>query len=170
MLDWWLNPERIDFIPETGCWVSHAALSSEGYPWVGVKKGGKTRKLGHLVLDFFVGPRPDGMHMCHSCDVPACVNPDHLRWDTRSANMQDKVRRGRANIATGDRSGSRAHPESRPRGENNSNAKLTEQNVRSMRHIYDMGFVSQRALARMFNVSAHTINTILARKGWRHVP
>ena len=42
------------------------------------------------------GELVDGMFVCHTCDVPACVNPRHLYLGTAQTNMDDKVRRGRA--------------------------------------------------------------------------
>ena len=181
-LAWWLDESRIDYIPETGCWISHASLTGKGYPHV--KKEEKNRKLGHLVLENFVGPRPDGMEMCHSCDIPSCVNPDHLRWDTRKANNDDKERRGRGNHPSGDQHGARLHPENLtrgddhwsrrypervPLGERRSNAKLTTQRVRSLRHIYKMGGVSQVALGKIFGIDQTHVSSIVNRKSWAHI-
>jgi hypothetical protein len=49
-------------------------------------------QVHHLVLEAFVGPRPDGMEGCHWNDDPADNRVANLRWDTRSANVRDSVR------------------------------------------------------------------------------
>jgi hypothetical protein len=51
-------------------------------------------QLHRLVLDAFVGPRPEGMEGCHWNDIPTDNRLANLRWDTRSANVRDSVRNG----------------------------------------------------------------------------
>lgn len=61
-----------------------------------LSKGGKQyhHYVHHLVLEAFVGPRPDGMQACHN-DGNACNNtPQNLRWDTIASNRRDAVRHG----------------------------------------------------------------------------
>ena len=55
----------------------------------------KPQQVHRLVLTAFVGPCPEGMEACHSNDVPTDNRLANLRWDTRSANMDDRVRNGR---------------------------------------------------------------------------
>lgn len=55
----------------------------------------KPQLVHRLVLTAFVGPCPEGMEACHSNDVPTDNRLANLRWDTRSANMNDRVRNGR---------------------------------------------------------------------------
>lgn len=72
---------------------------THGYRYVGLyRDGGKqpTRriKVSVLVLEAFVGPRPEGMHACHRDDVRVHDTLDNLYWGTKSENEQDKVRNG----------------------------------------------------------------------------
>lgn len=51
-----------------------------------------------LVLNAFVGVRPDGMEACHTDGDPANNRATNLRWDTHAANMADVLRHGRHNM------------------------------------------------------------------------
>lgn len=89
--------DRIDVnsIPEpnSGCSLWLGTLSSTGYPHIKVK--GQTRRVNRLVWESRNGPIPEGLHVLHRCDNPACVNLDHLRIGTHQDNMNDKVAKGR---------------------------------------------------------------------------
>lgn len=52
----------------------------------------KAARVHVLVLEAFVGPRPDGMDACHNNDIPGDNRLENLRWDTKSANQQDMIR------------------------------------------------------------------------------
>ena len=68
----------------------------KGYAQVDLCKDGHRwhRAVHLLVLEAFIGPRPDGMVACHYDDDPQNNHIDNLRWDTISANIQDCVRNG----------------------------------------------------------------------------
>jgi HNH endonuclease len=107
-----------------------------------------------FVWELFNGPIPAGLYVCHKCDVPACVNPDHLFLGTQSDNIQDASQKGRL-------------PRPNPvRGEQQHSAKLTEWMVREIRSRIDMPTI---ALARAFMVHPSCIVKIRARLTWRHV-
>ena len=57
------------------------------------------RAVHHLVLETFVGERPNGMVACHHDDNPTNNRVDNLRWDTTSSNTRDMVRNGAHNNA-----------------------------------------------------------------------
>ncbi len=48
------------------------------------------------IFEALHGPIPAGLDICHSCDNPGCVNPRHLRADTRSSNIQESFDKGRS--------------------------------------------------------------------------
>lgn len=76
-----------------GCWIWTAARDSSGYGVVRV--AGRQERAHRLSWMVFRGPIPSGACVCHTCDNPQCVNPDHLWVGTHQDNMDDKVRKGR---------------------------------------------------------------------------
>ena len=91
----------------------------------------------------------------HSCDVPICVNIDHLRVGTQKQNMDDMSERGRRS-----RKGAV--------GERNSHAKLTESDVLAIRAAYAGGTLV-RDLAVQFGVSKLSIYNAIKGIGWNHL-
>lgn len=93
--------ERFDakWVPEpnTGCWLWTAADTGRyGYFRLDGKVG-QRRSIGanRAAWLLYRGPIPEGMMVCHTCDTPICVNPDHLFLGTPLDNMLDKVAKGR---------------------------------------------------------------------------
>lgn len=80
-------------IPETSCVVWVGTVNEHGYGYL--KEGGKMIRAHKASYLLHKGPIPDGLVVCHSCDVPACVNPDHLFLGSRKDNMQDCLHKGR---------------------------------------------------------------------------
>jgi len=114
----------------------------------------------------FVGPIPDGLGVCHHCDTPSCVRPDHLFVGTQKDNVRDCISKGR--FATGERSGSYTHPERRPIGERSGAAKLTEADIPVIREMAKT--MSRRAIAEHFSMGSHSaINNIVNGITWTHV-
>jgi len=77
------------------CWKWHGTTDDRGYGRISFR----TQKIkAHRVsYELRYGPIPDGFVICHACDNPNCVNPNHLYADTQKANMQDASRKGRLN-------------------------------------------------------------------------
>ena len=110
-----------------------------------------------------IGPIPDGLYVCHTCDNPICVKPPHLFLGTAQDNVDDMLAKGRSN--TGKIPGKGGYSGKLPprvsKGENSVHAKLTQFQVDEIRSLAAMGGVSQRDLARKFNVGRSTIRHIL---------
>jgi hypothetical protein len=129
-------------------------LDKKGRPYFGLRRGGKahTRRVSRIVIEVFVGPRPDGMICCHNDGNPQNNHISNLRWDTYQANCEDAVRYGTAPI--GDR-----HPQ----------RKLHAADIPLIFAAHESGD-SQARIGRTFGVSYHTIGKILRRETWKHIP
>src|SRR6478609_2944250 len=81
-----------------GCWEWRGARTAAGYGEI--HKGGKQRLAHGLSYERFVGPIPPGNVICHRCDNPGCVRPDHLFAGTQADNMVDMYAKGRGWLST----------------------------------------------------------------------
>lgn len=144
------------FIPEsnTGCWLWVPGSSKYGLFCIK-----RVPRLAHRISwVLYRGPIPDGLLVCHKCDVPRCVNPEHLFLGTYLDNNLDRVSKGR----------SRYNPS---RGEKSFFSKLTESQVKEIRKRHQPGVRGALiVLAKDFGITHTYLNKIIRRKTWSHIP
>lgn len=87
---------KVDVRGPDECWLWTGARTAKGYGNIGISKDGKFRAQYAHRLSYVLqyGEIPPGLCILHSCDVPACVNPKHLRTGTKRENAQDSKERG----------------------------------------------------------------------------
>jgi len=148
------------------CWLWTAACDDKGYGKFSTSTG--HWEFAHRVSCIMAhGAIQDGLGVLHRCDRPGCVNPAHLFLGTRGDNAADRDAKGR--VASGDKHGLRLHPEKAARGAACGSAKLTDEDVRVIRAMWDSGQHSQAELAHRFGVDKSTICNICHLKTWKHV-
>ena len=79
--------------PNSGCLLWLGAIGTSGYGKTSYRK--KHLSAHRAAYEAFVGQIPLGMHVCHRCDVPLCINPAHLFLGTHAENMLDRDHKGR---------------------------------------------------------------------------
>jgi len=136
-------------IPETDdCIVWPFGHFSNGYG--SVKFNGRSRKAHRVSYELNIGEIPMRLDVCHNCGIRPCVNPRHLRADTRVSNMADKIKHG-----------------THSRGSHNPNVRLTPDQVARIRQRVHNG-EKQRAVALDFGVSQTQVSRIIVGLSWAH--
>jgi hypothetical protein len=102
------------------------------------------------------GPIPKGMLVCHSCDTPTCVNPEHLFLGTPRENSKDMKVKGRAGAGI-----------YQPRGSQYPQSKLRENDIPKIRSLHRRGLLI-KDIAEQFSVDPSVISRILSGHIWTH--
>lgn len=124
--------------------------NNDGYLRVELYPDGRRVRIqvSHLVLNAFVGPRPEGMETAHLNGDKVDNRPENLAWVSHAENVRHQVVHGTTR-----------------RGTLNPNAKLNPAKVREIRRLRAEG-VQSKHLAPRFGVCAGTINEVLRRRVW----
>lgn len=149
--------------PNSGCWIWIGTVVNDGYGFI--SHNGDPDRAHRCSWKLFKGEIPKGIYVCHKCDTPLCVNPDHLFLGTPLDNMLDKIRKGRGNAPKGGNHWMRNKPKSISKGIDRWNCKLTENQVEEI-------FFSQedpKISAKQFNVHHSTVTRIKLGEIWKHI-
>jgi hypothetical protein len=133
-----------------GCW-----------DWLGEQKGGygffsidhKNKLVHRLMYIRYKGEIPNGMNVCHSCDRPICVNPDHLWIGSQFDNVMDMMGKKR---------------DKKLRGESHAHASITEEDARNIKIKKKEG-MNMREIHRALNISYRVVQHICSGDTWKHV-
>lgn len=151
------NGKRMPHMPSR-CWDWTGALNKDGYGFfrVAYKTHGSHRAAWIIANRRKV---PEGLCVCHKCDRPSCVNPEHLFLGTRKDNIQDAIKKGRFRFNF-------PNSKSSSHGENHPRVKLTSGEVCAIREYCGQG-LSKAGVARLYGVGESQIGRIVNFKCWR---
>ena len=136
--------------PNSGCWLWTGFCNPEGYGYIGVEPS-IPRKAHRVSYELHKGPIPSGMLVRHKCDVPWCVNPDHLELGTDAENMRDRDVRKRTAV-----------------GKRNGKSKLTPEQAAEIKIGISTG-KTDRWLSNIYGVAHGTIYAIRHGRTWAHI-
>lgn len=142
--------------PNTGCWLWFGQFDKDGYGLLktGSKDKWNNERAHRVSYRINIGPIPEGYFICHKCDNPACVNPDHLFAGNHIDNVTDMISKGRKVVAKGSKA---------------NKSDLTEMDVLQIRSQYANGNTSYAKLSKKYGVCARMIGAIVNRENWKHI-
>lgn len=129
-------------ITET-CWLWTGCTNYSGYGKMYFNEN-KTDSAHRVSYKLFNGPIDNNLCVCHACDNPICVKPEHLWLGTRQDNKSDQLMKDRGGL------------------------KLNSSKVLQIRKLLEDG-IDFSALAKFFEVTCSTISNIARRKAWKHI-
>ncbi len=143
-------------IPESGCWIFMGKIQDTGYGMITKQVNKVKRYIGahRLSWEMTYGPVPDGMLVCHKCDVRSCINPSHLFLGTYKDNSQDMKHKGRHKngVSVGKKAGPR----------------LSKEIILEIRTAIEQGEIGKE-ICKRFGISYTHYQNIKFRRDWKHI-
>jgi len=133
-------------LQNNNCWIFQGQCNKYGYGLFWFE--GKSQRAHRISYFLHKGKIPNGLIVCHSCDNPPCINPDHLFLGTRLHNNQDAV-----------------HKQRHAFGEKNGKAKITEE----IAHAIKYADGKQYEIAKRFGVTQPVVSKIKKGTRWKHL-
>lgn len=134
---------------DSGCWEWRGTKNADGYGTIfngtyGKNKSPRRSITSRVSWEHHYGPIPEGLLVCHTCDNPPCIRPDHLFLGAPRVNSHDMVNKRRST-----------------NGERNPNAKLTDREVQEIREKYRPRYGALAQLGREYGVTRSAIWQII---------
>jgi len=151
---YWSKVKKTD-----GCWEWQGARHQHGYGLYFMNRERGQQRAHRVSYEDALGPIPKGAYVCHRCDNPACVRPEHLWLGSQAENLADMRAKGRhfspfkGQLQVGSL---------------NRYAKLTEDDVRAIRLMAPQ--YTRKDIAAKYGLTVSNVQYVLTRKTWKHVP
>jgi hypothetical protein len=140
---------------ECWLWCGSIRRTSDGYGRIEYREDGiKYQFLAHRISYLYynnLNQIDDSIIICHSCDNPRCVNPNHLVAADRDWNNKDAMAKGL-----------------NQHGEGHYATPFTENDIRQIRYLAHCGLTSQH-IANKYGVCRQSIDNIINYKTWKHI-
>lgn len=143
--------EKVEVLDSESCWNWKGSLGGLREQRARFGLFGKNRAAARVMWILLHGEIPKGLNVCHKCDNPKCVNPNHLFLGTQIDNILDCKNKGR--IA---------------KGEQHHKTHLTNEQVSEIRSLPKKQGLNQ-ILAKKFGISSDQVCKIRNGKYWRHL-
>lgn len=136
-------------LSDSGCWEWSHSTNKLGYGCFWFVD--RTHQAHRVSYRLFKGPFNSALLVCHTCDNPSCVNPDHLFLGTNQDNCDDKIRKGRS---------------ADTRGDKNPRSKIRSTDLGRIRYRLKKGDTCAH-IAAYYGVHETTISRIKLGRTWR---
>ena len=138
---------NISHCPTTGCWLWTGPCDRNGYGYICIG----SKKI--MVHRYLAGVSDSSICVCHKCDTPACVNPDHMFFGSQVDNMRDMNAKGR---------------HFRPRGEIHPKSKISNSLAAKAREMFSSGF-TRKQISDHIHLGYRSTCLLLQGKTWEGI-
>jgi hypothetical protein len=154
------------FVKKTdSCWLWIGGTGNKGYGRmtltsnVNGKVSQHSKGASRISYELRFGSFDSSLYVCHKCDNPLCVNPDHLFLGTQKDNIIDMIKKGREAPSSS----------KRRQGEKNGGSFLKEHQVLELRKMHASKNYSSKELMKKFKIKKSMYSNIVGRKSWTHI-
>ena len=132
---------------KNSCWIWQKSCFHDGYGQTSLL--GKKMRAHRLSYFLFMGVDPGKLYVCHHCDNPKCINPDHMFLGTYEENMQDCKNKNRM-----------------VKGERQVRSKLKQSQIIEIKEMVRNG-IYQKDIAKIYGVTQANISCIMRQISWK---